>query len=78
MDPESKKLLESTYRLAEENNLMLRSMRRSMRIARVMSFLYWVLIIGISVGAFFYLQPYIDQIMSLYGSANDVLKDLKP
>jgi hypothetical protein len=68
MDPESKKLLEETFALAEENNKILHSMRRSMRLARVMSVLYWVIIIGISVGAFYFIQPYFNKIMDLYSS----------
>jgi hypothetical protein len=77
MDPESKKLLEDTFRLSEDNNKMLHSMRRSMRVGHIMSLLYWIIIIGISVGAFYYAQPYIDQMMKLYGSASSVLKNFK-
>ncbi len=66
MDPESKKLLEETYSLEEENNKMLHSLRRSMLWSRIMSIIYWVLIIGISVGAFYFIQPYFDQAMKVY------------
>jgi len=69
MDPESKKFLEETYLLEEENNKMLHSMKRSMLWSRVMSILYWVLIVGISVGAFYFIQPYLDQAMNMYNSA---------
>lgn len=74
MDPESKKLLEETYSLVEENNKMLHVMKRSMFWARVMSIMYWVLIIGISVGAFYFLQPYVDQLLKTYGSVSNELK----
>ncbi|MCE9549296.1 hypothetical protein K8Q98_02770 [Candidatus Nomurabacteria bacterium] len=76
MDPESKKLLESTFQLAEENNKMLRSMRRSMRIARVISALYWVLIIGSAVGAYYFVQPYIDQMLGVYGSTKSNIEGI--
>lgn len=66
MDPESKKLLEETYSLAEENNRMLRSMKRSIMWSHIMSILYWVLIIGVSIGAFYFIQPYLDQAMDAY------------
>ena len=69
MDPESKRLLEETYSLEKENNKMLHSMKRSMLWSRVMSILYWVLIAGVSVGVFYFIQPYLDQAMSMYNSA---------
>jgi hypothetical protein len=77
MDPESKKLLQDTLALAKENNGMLHSMRRSMRVARVMSFIYWIFIIGSAVGAYYILQPYITQVMGIYSGASDVLKNFK-
>jgi len=68
MDPESKKLLEQTLELEQDNNKMLRSMKRSMLWGRVMNILYWLIIIGISVGAFYFIQPYFNKILSLYNS----------
>ncbi|MES2315725.1 MAG: hypothetical protein V4486_03265 [Patescibacteria group bacterium] len=74
MDPESKKLLEEIKVLTEENSKMLHSMHRSMRMQRIMSILYWVFIIGSTVGAFYLIQPYIDSLKGAYGGANDILK----
>jgi len=68
MDPEAKKLLEETLELEQDNNKMLRSMRRSMIWGRIMSVIYWLIIIGISVGAFYFLQPYFNKIVGLYDS----------
>ncbi|MEK7140443.1 MAG: hypothetical protein AAB815_01515 [Patescibacteria group bacterium] len=73
MDPESKKLLADTFELAQENNKMLRGMRRSMRYQRIMSLVYWVFIIGSAVGAYYLIQPYIDQVKGIYGGASDLL-----
>ncbi|MFA6000377.1 MAG: hypothetical protein WC783_05410 [Candidatus Paceibacterota bacterium] len=71
MDEETKKLLEETFALAKENNSMLHSLRRSMRMARFMSLLYWVFIIGSALGAYYFLQPYIDQLKSIYSSTSN-------
>ncbi len=76
MEPEDKKLLEETYSLAEENNKMLHSIKRSMIWARIMSILYWVLIIGVSVGAFYFIQPFLDQAMSVYNNAKGGLEEV--
>ena len=72
MDPESKKLLEDTFQLEKDNNKMLRSMRRSMIWGRVMSVIYWLIIIGISIGAFYFIQPYFNKILGLYDSISGV------
>lgn len=59
MTPEEKSLLERTAALADENNRILRSMQRTQRVTTVMHVLYWVVIIGFSVGAFYFFQPYL-------------------
>jgi len=69
VDPESKKLLEETFVLTQENNSMLRSMKRSMRWARIMRIIYWVIIVGVSVGAYYFIQPYINQLLGVYSGA---------
>ena len=76
MPPEEKELLEKSVVLAEDNNKILRSMRNSMRWGRIMTVIYWLLIIGISVGAFYFLQPYVDQVMKTYGSFSNAIKNL--
>jgi len=77
MDPESKKLLQDTLALAQENNNILHSMRRSMRVQRIMSLLYWIFIIGSAVGAYYFIQPYLEQLMGIYSGAGDVINNFK-
>ncbi|MEA4910766.1 hypothetical protein SDC9_07738 [bioreactor metagenome] len=50
---------ERLLELAEENNKMLRKMRRNQKIAGLLKFVYWVIILGILFGAYYFLQPYI-------------------
>jgi Trk-type K+ transport system membrane component len=69
MTPEEKNLLQRTLELTEENHKMLKSMSRSMKLARIMSIIYWVFIIGSAVGAYYLIQPYIDAITGAYGGA---------
>jgi len=73
MDPESKKLLEDTFVLAQKNNKMLNFVVRSMRISRIMSIIYWALIIGSALGAYYFVQPYIDELIGIYGGAKSNL-----
>ncbi|MEI8174797.1 MAG: hypothetical protein WCG28_02500 [bacterium] len=76
MSPEERELLNRSVSLGEENNRMLHSMRRSMRMASFMRALYWILIIGSAVGAFYFIQPYTDEIMKVYNDARNNLGSL--
>jgi len=67
MQPEEKEMLKKTLELAQENNKMLHGIRRSMFWGRIIKIIYWVLIIGIAIGAFYYISPYIDSAVGAYG-----------
>ncbi len=73
MTPEERELLMRSVKLGEENNKMLRGINRSMKIARIMSIVYWVFIIGSAVGAYYLIQPYIDSLTAAYGGARDTV-----
>ncbi len=62
--------------LAEENNKMLHALRRSARISRIISIIYWVLIIGSTVGAYYFIQPYIQQVYGIYSGAQGDLSNI--
>lgn len=68
MTPDEKSLLERTYRLSVENNEILRSIRRGNRWSMAMRLLYWAVIIGASVGAYYFIQPYINAVTEAYGN----------
>jgi len=76
VDPEDRKLLEEALSLAKENNKMLHSLRRSMVFSRIIGVFYWALILGSAVGAYFYVQPYVDQVIGVYGGAKSNLDSL--
>jgi Trk-type K+ transport system membrane component len=69
MTPEERSLLERTYNLTEDNNKILRSMRRSQRVSTVIRSIYWLFIIGASLGAYYLVQPYIDTVFGAYKNA---------
>ncbi len=69
MSPEEKELFHRSIALAEENNDILRSIQRSMRLARLMTFVYWMFIIGTAIGAFYIFKPYVQQAQGLYDTA---------
>ncbi|MCX6755538.1 MAG: hypothetical protein NT068_03335 [Candidatus Nomurabacteria bacterium] len=77
MNPEEKQMLQEALTLSRDNNSILRTMRRNQRWASVMRVIYWVIIIGISYGAYVYTQPYLDKAATLFKSSQAQLDSLK-
>ncbi len=71
MNPEERELLESIRKLTEENNEIIKSLRRIHRWGSFWSVFRWALIIGSALGAYYYLQPYVDKILELYSALPD-------
>ena len=77
MNPNEKELLEKTYEIFKENNNILRGIRSSNRWATFFKIFYWIIIIGIAVGAFYYVQPYVDIATKAYKSIQGDLGKVK-
>ena len=80
MSPEERSLLQNTYEIAQENNKLLRSLVRSGRISTIMRVAYWVVIIGLSFGAFYFIQPYINYLTGISGqsgSTNSTIQQMQ-
>jgi len=73
MDLPEKKLLDETIELARENNKLIKKIHRSIVIGRTFRILYWVVIIGFALGLFYFLQPYIELLGTLYGNVQDTV-----
>lgn len=76
MSPEEREMLEKSLALAEENNKMLHALNRHMMWTRVTRWVYWALIIGSTVGAYYFIQPYIDNVLGIYGGAKSNLDNV--
>jgi hypothetical protein len=66
VDPDIKNLLEENLRLSKENNELLLKVRRVQRWSQISRIFYWIIIIGISFGAFYFIQPYIGNLLNVY------------
>ena len=53
-------------KLAKENNKILKKLRNNMRMGTIMRILYWGVIIGSMLGAYYYLQPFIKPLLDTY------------
>ena len=77
MTPEERSLLERTNKLAEENNAILRSMRRASRFALIIKLTYWVVILFLAYGALHFIQPYLMTILDLTGKVQGSLQGVQ-
>ena len=68
MDQEYKELLQNTYKLTEENNLLLHKIRNAQNRQTYWQILKYVVIIGIAFGSFYFLEPYLNKMMDLYST----------
>ncbi|KKR79780.1 MAG: hypothetical protein UU24_C0002G0016 [Candidatus Nomurabacteria bacterium GW2011_GWA2_40_9] len=77
MDPESKKLLEETHELVEENNEMLRKIRSVQKKQAFFQIVHWVFVIGVAIGTLYFLEPYITQFQSFIKEAGVTIEKFK-
>ena len=68
MDPESKQLLKETLVIEQENNRMLKKLRNAQRWSTIWQVLKILIFVGITFGAFYFLQPFLNKALSLYTS----------
>lgn len=68
MDPETKHLLEQNLALSKENNELIKKMLSSQRWGRAFRIIYWMLIIGGSIGVYYWMQPILGTVLGNYDS----------
>ena len=68
MDQEIKELLEKNLAVSEDNNRILRGIRRASRIHMVWTVFYLLFIVGGLVVAFNFLAPYLETAQNTYNS----------
>src|SRR5690349_21281762 len=69
--------LDEIYRLVQENNHLLHKMRRDAVYASILRVVWWlILLIGPAILYYYYVQPYLDQLIALYQKANGVSQSI--
>jgi hypothetical protein len=77
MTPEERALLRKTADLTKENNEILLKLRRAQVWSRALRIAYWVLIISASLGAYYLIQPYVEQLAEAYSGLQGTVEGLK-
>ena len=79
-DEELKQLLQKNLETSQESLEILKKMNRARMIGNTLVFLKWVVIIGLSYGAYFFIEPYLRVItggLDTINSGMDQVKDLQ-
>ncbi|MFC1720836.1 hypothetical protein ACFL0K_01125 [Patescibacteria group bacterium] len=66
IDPELRRMLDENLELSRENNKLLHKLHRTVLWGRVFRVLYWTVIIGAAMGAYYFVQPMIDGLLQTY------------
>jgi hypothetical protein len=66
MDKELRDMLQENLELSRENNKLLKKVRGVQKRTHLFRLAYWIIIIGITLGAYYYIQPYLEKIISMY------------
>ncbi|MDD5318667.1 MAG: hypothetical protein PHF79_02510 [Candidatus Pacebacteria bacterium] len=61
-----KQLIEETLRIGKENQRVLKHLESTFRIYRYLTVLRWLFVVAIAVGAFYFLQPFMQEIAKIY------------
>ncbi|MBU6430968.1 MAG: hypothetical protein KGJ58_01300 [Patescibacteria group bacterium] len=76
MNSEERELLERTLKISEENNKILKGIRRSNRLATGFKVFYWLVIIGLGFGAYYLIEPYVKEFRSVYSQFINIINHL--
>jgi len=75
MDEEAKQLLREEVALARENNKVLHKLLRYQCWSRWFGIIKWIIIVGSAIGAFYYLQPLVNNLWSTYSELLGTVSD---
>lgn len=74
MEPDERRKLERILEIVEKDHSRINKLYRAMQWGRIFTVIYWVLIIGIAVGAFYFIQPYVEQLGGMYESFKELIE----
>ena len=77
MDPELKELLRRNLAISEETNNLLKKMHSAQKWGRFFRLFYWLVIISLSLGAYYYLQGPLEQLLGTYKSLLDGVENVQ-
>ena len=77
IEPELKELLQKNLEASQESLHILKKMRRAQVWGGVATFFKWVLIIAISFGAYYLVEPYLQKMLDMYSQLNTTVNNVQ-
>jgi len=71
---ENNKLLKENLALTEKNAKKIRKIQLYLRRTMVWKFIYWIIIIGITIGAYYLSRPYINNAVDKYNTIQEQIE----
>jgi len=65
---QNQELIRENIEIAKTNQKKIKQIQSNIRITMIGKWLYWILIVSITAGAFYYSKPYINNIMDTYSN----------
>lgn len=72
-DLNNQEKLEAVYKMTLENNDILRTIRRQHYFSNFLSSLYWLMVIGVIGGAYYFIRPVVTAISSNSGGVEETI-----
>lgn len=76
MNQEERDLLADILANTRENNKILTKMQRNARWATTFQVVRWTVVILIALGAYYYVQPYVDRIIATYRNVTGTVSSM--
>ncbi len=76
MDSEENKTLKKILDITRENHKMLSRIQAARRREAFFRFIYWIIIIGIAITVYMYIQPYIESAGNVMREAGMILESV--
>ena len=73
MEQDLKNLIEDNLELSKQNHKMLKKLLSYRRLEALYSIVKWVIVIGFALYSFYYLQPYLEQLLEVYENVSGVV-----
>lgn len=77
MEPDLRGNLKELLELTRENNQLLHKANNRARWGMIIKTIYWIVIIGFTIGAYYYIQPYLDTAMQNYDKGMTFIQHLQ-
>ena len=75
---DERKTFEHLAELVEDNNRILHRLQRAKRWGTFFHFFYWVAILLLAAGSYYYIQPYIENLQKIFPQLDGLIKTFVP